>query len=71
MVDACQSIGQFPFDVEEIGCDFCTATSRKYLRGPRGLGFLYVREAVMESLSPVFLEMLYRLELVVDTCCEC
>ena len=59
MVDACQSIGQFPFDVEEIGCDFCTATSRKYLRGPRGLGFLYVREAVMESLSPVFLEMLY------------
>jgi cysteine desulfurase / selenocysteine lyase len=59
MIDACQSIGQFPFDVAEIGCDFCTATSRKYLRGPRGLGFLYVREAVMENLSPVFLEMLF------------
>jgi selenocysteine lyase/cysteine desulfurase len=59
LVDACQSIGQFPFNVEDIGCDFCTATSRKYLRGPRGLGFLYVRESVMESLSPVFLEMLF------------
>jgi cysteine desulfurase/selenocysteine lyase len=59
MVDACQSIGQFPFDVEAVGCDFCMATSRKYLRGPRGLGFLYVRESVLDNLSPVFLEMLY------------
>ncbi|MFT5833837.1 MAG: cysteine desulfurase/selenocysteine lyase [Cognaticolwellia sp.] len=59
LVDACQAIGQFPFNVEKIGCDFCTATSRKYLRGPRGLGFLYIRESVMENLSPVFLEMLF------------
>ncbi len=59
LVDACQSIGHLPFDVEKVGCDFCTATSRKYLRGPRGLGFLYVREAVLEQLSPVFLEMLF------------
>lgn len=59
MVDACQSIGHLPFDVEKIGCDFATATSRKYLRGPRGLGFLYVRASVIETLSPVFLEMLF------------
>ncbi len=59
MVDACQSIGQIPFDVEKIGCDFATATSRKYLRGGRGLGFLYVRQSVIEQLEPVFLELLY------------
>ena len=59
MVDACQAIGHLPFDVEKIGCDFATATSRKYLRGPRGLGFLYVRKSIIEQLNPVFLEMLY------------
>lgn len=59
LVDACQSIGHLPFDVEKIGCDFATATSRKYLRGPRGMGFLYVRKAIIEQLNPVFLEMLY------------
>ncbi len=59
MIDACQSIGQIPFDVEKIGCDFATATSRKYLRGGRGLGFLYVRKSVIEQLEPVFLEVSY------------
>ncbi|MFK7950343.1 MAG: aminotransferase class V-fold PLP-dependent enzyme [Saprospiraceae bacterium] len=59
MIDACQSIGHLPFDVEKIGCDFSTATSRKYLRGPRGMGFLYVRKPIIERMNPVFLEMLY------------
>lgn len=59
MVDACQSIGHLPFDVEKIGCDFATATSRKYLRGPRGMGFLYVRKPIIERMNPIFLEMLY------------
>lgn len=56
LVDACQSIGQIPFDVEKVGCDFASATARKYLRGPRGLGFLYVKKSVIPSLKPKSLD---------------
>ncbi len=58
LVDGCQSLGQMPIDVEAIGCDFFSATSRKFIRGPRGAGVLYVSDHALEmGLEPLFLDL--------------
>jgi selenocysteine lyase/cysteine desulfurase len=58
VLDACQAVGQLPIDVTDLHCDFLGATARKFLRGPRGIGFLYVSDRALEQgRSPLYVDM--------------
>jgi selenocysteine lyase/cysteine desulfurase len=58
ILDACQSIGQMKLDVKQLKCDFLSATNRKFLRGPRGTGFLFIADKALEhELEPLFIDM--------------
>ena len=58
LIDACQAVGEIPVDVARLGCDFLSATGRKFLRGPRGIGFLYVSDrALRRGDHPLYIDM--------------
>lgn len=57
LLDACQSAGQIDLDVGKLGCDILSGTGRKFLRGPRGTGFLYVSGRLADRLDPAFVDM--------------
>lgn len=58
VIDACQAVGQLPIDVGALQCDFLGATARKFLRGPRGIGFLYVSDRALDAgRAPLYIDM--------------
>ncbi len=57
LLDACQSAGQIDLDVAALGCDLLSGTGRKYLRGPRGSGFLYVRDSILDKITPPWFDL--------------
>ncbi|RWE36056.1 MAG: aminotransferase class V-fold PLP-dependent enzyme [Mesorhizobium sp.] len=57
LLDACQAAGQLPIDVAALGCDMLTATGRKFLRAPRGTGFLYIRQSLLETIEPAMIDL--------------
>jgi selenocysteine lyase/cysteine desulfurase len=57
LLDATQAVGQFPVNVATVGCDLLTGTGRKFLRGPRGTGFLWVGERALARLDPFVVEI--------------
>lgn len=56
-LDSSQAIGQIPIDVGDVSCDVMTATGRKFLRGPRGTGFLYASEEFCQTYPPYIAEL--------------
>ena len=57
VLDVCQSAGQVPLDVSTLQCDVLSGTGRKYLRGPRGTGFLFAGPRAMDRIEPPFLDL--------------
>ena len=57
VLDSCQAVGQLPIDVQKIGCHILAGTGRKFLRGPRGTGFLYIATDLAEALDPPFIDI--------------
>ncbi|MFL6205739.1 MAG: aminotransferase class V-fold PLP-dependent enzyme [Acidimicrobiales bacterium] len=57
VLDACQSAGQLPLDVRELGCGILTGNGRKFLRGPRGTGFLWMHPELTPRVEPVMLDL--------------
>ena len=53
LVDGAQSLGQFPVDVQAIGCDALTGNGHKWLGGPKGTGFLYLRRELIAQVEPM------------------
>lgn len=51
-LDGAHTPGMLPLDVKALGCDFFATCGHKWMMGPKGTGFLYVRKEMIEVLEP-------------------
>jgi cysteine desulfurase/selenocysteine lyase len=51
VIDAAQSVGHMPLDVQAIGCDFLAFSAHK-MAGPTGIGVLYGRRGLLDAMPP-------------------
>jgi len=59
-VDGAQGAGMFDFNLQELGCDFYTASAHKWLFAPKGIGILYAKESSQHHLKPLIVCRGYR-----------
>ena len=55
-IDACQSIGHINVDVKKLRCDVLIGSGRKFLRGPRGTGFIFLRKMKNSLIKPQIID---------------
>lgn len=66
LVDACQSVGHIPVDVKRIDCDMLAVTGRKYLRAPRGTGFLFIKKSIQNQLNATVMDGFSASSVIID-----
>jgi selenocysteine lyase/cysteine desulfurase len=54
MLDGAHPVGMFPVDVVDLDCDFYVACGHKWMMGPKGTGFLFVKKSMYDVVEPIF-----------------
>ena len=56
LIDACQSAGHLKLNVKKNMCDALVCSGRKYLRGPRGTGLIFIKDSIQKNITPKIID---------------